>query len=140
MVGEEVHVVEVLEDIHERGGEEGGVGREGGQWVESMEKLAHTHMEPHLAIKETQIMSNFTNMINKRARNPAETKVLLMELEERAKRVEEVTKQAPEDRHMMSVLASIIDLETLKYTAQYQGKCQLEKLKIKIKEFVNLVT
>ena len=48
----------------------------------------------------------------------------MMELEERAKRVEEVTKQAPEERHIMSVLEGIIDLETLKYTAQYQGKGQ----------------
>eukprot|EP00973_Karenia_brevis_P051564 7160828-Karenia_brevis.AAC.1 len=40
----------------------------------------------------------------------------------------------------MSVLVSIIDFETLKYTAQWQGKGQLETLKVKIKEFVNLVT
>ena len=78
----------------------------------------YTHMEPHLAIKEAQIISNFTNMINKRAKKPAETKILMMELEERAKRAEEVTKQAPEERHMMSVLVVIINFETLKYTAQ----------------------
>ena len=62
-----------------------------------------------------------------------------MGLEERAKRVEEVTKQAPEARHMMSVLVGIIDLEILKCTAQ-QGKGQLEKLKVKIQEFVKLIT
>eukprot|EP00973_Karenia_brevis_P019792 2713926-Karenia_brevis.AAC.1 len=61
-------------------------------------------MEPNLAVREAQVMAQFTGMIHKRAKNPQETKAIMMEMEERARRVEEVTKQAPDDRHTMSVL------------------------------------
>jgi len=79
-------------------------------------------------------------MVNKRAKNTSETKNLLVELEEKAKRVEEVTGERIDNRHMMSVLMGILDTETMKHTAQFQGsKVKAETLKRKVLEFVNLM-
>ena len=51
----------------------------------------HLQFEPALVMREAVVMAQFTSMVNKRAKTPAETKTLLVELEERAKRVEEIT-------------------------------------------------
>ena len=65
----------------------------------------------------------------------------MIELNERAKRVEEVTGKPVEDRHAMSVISGILDPETSKHTAQYQGlKSNVETLMLKVMEFTNLVT
>jgi hypothetical protein len=106
---------------------------------EAWRKL-HEQFEPGLVMREAVVISNFTSMVNKRAKNTSETRVLLIELEEKAKRVEDVTGEAIDNRHMMSVIMGILDTETLKHTAQYQGsKSKAETLKRKVAEFVNLV-
>ena len=97
--------------------------------------------EPATTTREAQVLSKYTSMVTRRAKTPTETKRLLIELSERAKRVEEVTGAAVEDRHAMSVLCGLLDPETAKHTAQYQGaKGNLELLKRKVLEFINLVT
>ena len=77
--------------------------------------------EPNLATREAMLMAQFTGMVNKRAKNTMETKTLMLELEERAKRVEDITEEPIDDKHAMSVIVGILDTETLKHTAQYQG-------------------
>ena len=97
--------------------------------------------EPATVTREAQVFARYTSMVNKRARNPRETKGLMVELGERARRVEEITGRPVEERHAMSVIAGILDPETQKYTAQYQGlKSSVDQLKRKVMEFVNLVT
>ena len=66
---------------------------------------------------------------------------MLIEMTERAKRVDEITGRLVEDRRAMSVIAGLLDPETAKHTAQYQGaKASVEVLKRKVMEFINLVT
>ena len=86
-------------------------------------------------------MAQFTGMVNRRAKNPAETRALMLELDERARRVEEMTEVTPDDRHVMSVIMGILDSETLKHTIHFQGmKKSVSELKRKVLEFVNLTT
>ena len=107
---------------------------------EAWRKL-HQQFEPGMVVREAQVMARYTGMVNRRAKTPKETKALMVELADRAKRVEEVTGRAVEDRHAMSVITGILDPETLKYTAQFQGaKASVELLKKKVMEFTNLMT
>ena len=64
----------------------------------------HQQFEPNVVMREAQAMSQFTGMVNRRAKNPSETRSLMLELEERARRVEELTEIPPDDRHVMSVI------------------------------------
>ena len=60
----------------------------------------------------------------------------MLELEERARRVEELTKSPLEERHVMSVMMGILDDETLKHNVNFQGmKKSVADLKRKVKEF-----
>jgi len=56
---------------------------------EAWRKL-HLQFEPALVMREAVVMASFTNMVSRRAKTPQEAKALLLELDERAKRVEEV--------------------------------------------------
>ena len=99
----------------------------------------HQQFEPALVMREAVVMAQFASMVNKRAKTPAETKTLLVELEERAKRVEDITGERIDNRHMMSVIMGILDSETMKHTAQHQGtKVKADVLKRKVVEFANL--
>jgi hypothetical protein len=99
----------------------------------------HQQFEPSVVMREAQAMAQFTGMVNRRAKNPAETRSLMLELDERARRVEEMTEAAPDDRHVMSVIMGILDGETLKHTIHFQGmKKSVSELKRKVLEFVNL--
>ena len=107
---------------------------------EAWRKL-HQQYEPATITREAHVLSRYTSMVTKKAKTPRETKTLLIELNERAKRVEEVTGKPVEDRHAMSVIAGLLDPETAKHTAQYQGaKADVEVLKRKVMEFINLIT
>ena len=55
--------------------------------------------------------------------------------------MEEVTGKPAEERHEMSVLAAVLDPETSRYTAAFQGVAgSVSVLKTKVLEFVNLMT
>ena len=84
---------------------------------EAWRKL-HQQYEPPTATREAQVMSRYTGMIAKKAKTPRETKALLNELSERAKRVEGVTGNPVEERHAMCVIAGLLDPETSQHTAQ----------------------
>ena len=81
----------------------------------------HQHFEPSLVIHEAHAMAQFSGMVSRRAKNPSETRAMILELEERSRRIEEMTGQPPEERHTMSIVMGILDLETLKHTTQFQG-------------------
>ena len=98
----------------------------------------HQQYEQGSAMKEAVARSQFTGMVNKRAKTPKETRTLMVELEDKAKKMEEITGETIEEGHYKSVIAGMIDLETLKQTAEYQ-EGGLDKFKRKVMEFVNLV-
>ena len=87
------------------------------------------------------MMASFTNMVAKRAKTPNESKALLTELDERAKRVEEVTGEPIDNRHRMSVIMGAIDSESMKHTSLFQGaKQRADILQRKVIEFANLMS
>jgi len=107
---------------------------------EAWRKL-HLQYEPQLVMREAVVMAAFTNMVAKRAKNPSESKALLTELDERARRVEEVTGDPIENRHKMSVIMGIIDAESMKHTSAFQGaKMRADVLQRKVIEFANLMS
>ena len=88
--------------------------------------------EPAIVMKEAVAMAQFTGMVTKRAKNPAETRNMMVDFEEKARKVQEITGEAVNNTHAMSVLVGIVDAETLKYTAQFQGaKASVDELKRK---------
>ena len=89
-------------------------------------------------MREAVARSQLTGMVNKRAKTPRETIALMVESEEKAKRMEEITGEPIEEGHYKSVITGMIGLETLKQTAEYQED-GLEKFRRKVMEFVNLV-
>jgi hypothetical protein len=60
-------------------------------------------------MREAQVMSQFTGMVNQRAKNPSETRATMLELDEQARRVEEMTEHPPDERHTMNVIMGILD-------------------------------
>jgi len=107
---------------------------------EAWRKL-HLQFEPALVMREAVVMASFTNMVSRRAKTPGETKALLVELDERATRVEEVTGEPIDNRHRMSVVMGVIDSESMKHTARFQGaKQRADILQRKVIEFANLMS
>ena len=97
--------------------------------------------EPGTAAREAQVMARVMNMTQKKAKNPRETKALMIEMGERGKRVEDVTGRPVDERTMKSVITCFLDTETAKHTAQYQGSAtSLETLRKKVMEFTNIMT
>jgi polyhydroxyalkanoate synthesis regulator phasin len=106
-----------------------------------MERMAKAppELRPSIVMREAQAMARFTGMVNRGAKNLAETRAFMLEFEERARRVEEMTAQASDERHTMSIIMGILDSETIKHTIHFQGlKKSVAELKRKIMEFVNL--
>ena len=78
-------------------------------------RLLHAQCEPSVGMKEAQVMQSFTGLITHRAKNLKESRKLIAEMDQRARRVAEVTGKPVEVRHAKSVLTGIIDLETSKF-------------------------
>ena len=89
-------------------------------------------------MREAVATSQFTGMVNKRAKTPKETRMLMVELEEKAKKMEDITGESIEAGHYKSVITGMVDMETLRQTVQHQ-EGSLEKYKRKIMEYVNLI-
>jgi len=107
---------------------------------EAWRKL-HLQYEPQLVMREAVVMSAFTNMVTRRAKSPQESKTLLLELDERARRVEDVTGEPIDNRHRMSVVMGLIDAESMKHTSAHQGaKMRADVLQRKVIEFANLMS
>ena len=103
-------------------------------------KALHGHFEPGIAVREGQVVAEFSSLIMKPAKSVQETKNLILEMEERRRRVERVTGKAPDEMHAKSVLAGILDPETRKQVALLQGaKHTYEEMKTKVLEFTNVM-
>ena len=107
---------------------------------EAWRKL-HLQYEPLLVMRGAVVMSHSTSMVNKRSRSPAETKTLLLELDERARRVEEVTGEPIGNNHRMSVVMGLIDAESMRHTAAFGGaNMRADALQKKVIEFASLMS
>ena len=107
---------------------------------EAWRKL-HLRFEPTLVIREAVVMASFTNMVSRRVKTPQEAKALLLELDERARRVEEVTGEPIGNSHWMSVVMGLIDPESMKHTAAYGGvNMSAAVLQKKVIEFASLMS
>ena len=107
---------------------------------EAWRKL-HLQYEPQLVMRGAVVMSQFTNMVTKRAKSPQETKALLLELDERARRVEEVTGEAIGNSHRMSVVMGLIDAESMRHTAAHSGaNMRADVLQKKVIELASLMS
>ena len=101
-------------------------------------KALHNHYEPSLAVREGQVLAEMTNMVKHVARNPAKTKRMVLELEDKIRKVTEVTGDRPSDQHTRSFLAGFIDKETSMHCGvQLSSSVSDEDLKIRVLQFVN---
>ena len=62
-------------------------------------KALSQYFEPGLAAREAQVFSEMTNMVRKRSANYDETKRLIVELESKIRKVEEVSGKKGDDQH-----------------------------------------
>ena len=101
----------------------------------------HAFYDPTLAIQESEVSAGLTLMCRKPAKDVHELRKLLVEMESKRRRYEEVTGKAPDDAHLKSILAAILDTDTRKHTVIQQGiSSSYEDLKRKVQEFVNAVS
>ncbi|MDA8584224.1 hypothetical protein N9L68_08305, partial [bacterium] len=85
------------------------------------------------------VSADLSIMCNKPANDVRELKKLLIDLDERRKRVREVVGRDPDDLHLKSILAGILDAETRKHTAKFQGSgVSFEKFRHEVQSFVNI--
>ena len=79
-MGDEIDVMAILEEVHAGDAKKivSSVADRNG--LEAWLKL-HQQFEPGLVLREAVVMSQFTSMVNKRAKNPSGTKTVLVELE-----------------------------------------------------------
>ena len=79
-------------------------------------------------------------MCTRRAKSAEELKKMIVELEARRKRMEELGRP-PDDYHTKSILASMLDEDTNKHTVESQSdSTSYEQLKAKVMGFVNAVS
>ena len=74
---------------------------------------------PSVRMKDAQAMNAYMGMTIHRAKTPNESGKLIAEMEQRVTIVAEITESEVEIRHAKSVLAGIVDVETVKHCAQY---------------------
>ena len=82
------------------------------------------HVEPNVAVKEAQVLGDFSKMIESRAQNPAQTKAKLVELEEKARRIEDILGETVDSKHKASVIMGVLDMDTLRAVSQTEGSCK----------------
>ena len=82
-------------------------------------------------MREAVARSQFTGMVNKRSKTPKGTRALMVELEEKTNRMEDITGEPIEDGHYESAMFDMMDMETLRQTVEHQ-EGSLEKFKRKL--------
>ena len=98
------------------------------------------HVEPNVAVKEAQVLGDFSKMIESRAQNPAQTKAKLVELEEKARRIEDILGESVDSKHKASVIMGVLDMDTLRAVSQTEGSCKdAEQIKRRALEFINMM-
>ena len=84
-------------------------------------KKLHARFGPSLAAKQGMVMNDLLAMVQKPAKNPAETRSLVTELDKRVKTAEEITGTALDGGMVKSVLVAVLDPMTRQHTAMYHG-------------------
>ena len=101
----------------------------------------HMRFGPSLSSKQGLVLMELSGMVSKPAKNPAETRMLLTEMEQRIKVVEDITGEDVSENHAKSILVGILDPTTRQHTAMHHGsKTTCDELKKVVLEFINNVT
>ena len=101
-------------------------------------RALHQRFGPSVAARQGKVMHELSQMVAKPAKNPAETRSLVTELERRIRVAEEITGDSLGDGHVKSILAAILDPTTRAHTSAYQGTATgYHDLKRVVLEFAN---
>ena len=101
-------------------------------------RALHQRFGPSVAARQGKVMCDLSQMVAKPAKNPAETRTLVSELERRIRVAEDITGDALGDGHIKSILASILDPTTRAHTSAFQGvSSSYQELKRAVLEFAN---
>ncbi len=79
------------------------------------------HYEPSLAATVGRALSDLTNLGQKRATSPAETRQMRMVMDAKVKFAEDLSGASLDDRHLTSILLGIVDVTTRAHTVAHQG-------------------
>ena len=74
-----------------------------------------------VAAKQGIAMHEFSNMVSKPAKSPSETRMLVTELDRRAKILQDITGEKVSDSHFKSILVGILDPTTRQHTVEYHA-------------------
>ena len=85
-----------------------------------------------------QLRIGLMGMGNRRARNEREMKKMLLELDERRRKLEEVGRRTVEDDQMKTIVVMMMDEETRKHTVAAQ-KGEYKSLRRAVDDFVGAV-
>ena len=100
-------------------------------------KQLHMRFGLAVAAKQGQAMSALSTMAAKPAKQPAETRKLLVELEQRVRYAEDITGRVMDDQHIKSILAAFLDPLTRSHTSSFMGTdTSFQQLKRAVLEFV----
>ena len=104
-------------------------------------KQLHLRYGLSVAAKQGKAMADVGNMVTKPAKNPAETRTLISELERRVRLAEDITGRTLDDNHKKSVLAGVLDPTTKLHTSMHMGvSTSYHELKRVVLEFANNVS
>ena len=110
---------------------------EEGNGLEAWRRLVG-YYDPSLVVQQGQVLSEFGALATKKAKNPAELKGVLIEMEEKMKRVYDVCGRKVDDMHAKSILIAVMDDDTKRYIAPHLH-LQFDGLVLKIKEYINMM-
>ena len=96
----------------------------------------HKYFMPQLEARQSEVITDFSEMVKKPAQDISEMRKLLTEMQKKMTDVEKITGERVQEAHAKSILISILDKTTRQHTAQYQG-LGFDKLKKEILKFVN---
>lgn len=100
----------------------------------------HQRFEPGLEAKQGMVLAEFSGMIAKPGKTPADTRGLITEMEERMKLIEDITGKAVDEDHAKSILIGVMDPITRQHTAMNHGvSVTFDKLKNLVLTFANNV-
>ena len=89
-------------------------------------------------IRQGMVLAEFSGMVARPAKNTAETKLLVTEIEQKIRIIEDITGEVITDNHAKSVLIGVLDPMTRQHTAMHQGtEVKFEKFKQAVMEFAN---
>ena len=98
----------------------------------------HQRFEPGLAIQQGMILADFSGMVAKPAKTPAETRDLMTEIQRKVKNIEDITGEKVSDNHAKSVMTGVLDPTTRQHTAMFHGAATGPvSFMRKVLEFVN---